>query len=121
MSPIAVVIVDDEPLARQKLRRLFEADRGFEVVGEAGDGEGALRVLAATRPTLVCLDIRLPGLSGLDVLRKAEPRPPAVIFTTAFDQYAVSAFEIAFSRPSNARGCGSLPPTASRRPSACAK
>jgi two-component system, LytTR family, response regulator len=95
MSAISVVIVDDEPLARQKLRRLFEADRGFEVVGEAGDGEGALRVLAATRPTLVCLDIRLPGLSGLDVLRKAEPRPPAVIFTTAFDQYAVSAFELA--------------------------
>jgi two-component system LytT family response regulator len=92
---ISVVIVDDEPLARQKLRRLFEADRGFEVVGEAGDGEGALRVLAAARPTLVCLDIRLPGLSGLDVLRKAEPRPPAVIFTTAFDQYAVSAFELA--------------------------
>jgi two-component system LytT family response regulator len=92
---ISVVIVDDEPLARQKLRRLFEADRGFEVVGEAGDGEGALRVLAAARPTLLCLDIRLPGLSGLDVLRKVEPRPPAVIFTTAFDQYAVSAFELA--------------------------
>ena len=95
MSAISVVIVDDEPLARQKLRRLFEADRGFEVVGEAGDGEGAIRVLAATKPTLVCLDIRLPGLSGLDVLRKAEPRPAAVIFTTAFDQYAVSAFELA--------------------------
>ena len=95
MSAISVVIVDDEPLARQKLRRLFEADSGFAVIGEAGDGEGALRVLAATRPILVCLDIRLPGLSGLDVLRKAEPRPPAVIFTTAFDQYAVSAFELA--------------------------
>ena len=95
MTAISVVIVDDEPLARQKLRRLFEADRGFAVVGEAGDGEGALRVLAAARPTLVCLDIRLPGLSGLDVLRKTEPRPPAVIFTTAFDQYAVSAFELA--------------------------
>ena len=73
---ISVVIVDDEPLARQKLRRLFEADRGFEVVGEAGDGEGALRVIAATRPTLVCLDIRLPGLSGLDVLRKLRERIP---------------------------------------------
>jgi two-component system, LytTR family, response regulator len=92
---IPVVIVDDEPLARQKLRRLFEGDPGFEVVGEAGDGEGAIRVITATRPTLVCLDIRLPGLSGLDVLRKIEPRPPAVIFTTAFDQYAISAFELA--------------------------
>jgi two-component system LytT family response regulator len=93
--PIRVVIVDDEPLARQKLRRLFEADPGFHVVGEAGDGEGALRVLATAKPTLVCLDIRMPGLSGLDVLRQADPRPPAVIFTTAYDQFAVSAFELA--------------------------
>ena len=96
MTPsISVVIVDDEPLARQKLRQLFEKDRGFEIVGEAGDGEGAIRVIAATRPALVCLDIRLPGLSGLDVLRQADPRPAAVIFTTAYDQYAVSAFELA--------------------------
>jgi len=94
-TPISVVIVDDEPLARQKLRRLFEADPGFHVVGEAGDGEGAIRVLAQMKPTLVCLDIRMPGLSGLDVLRQADPRPTAVIFTTAFDQYAVSAFELA--------------------------
>ena len=94
-SPIPVVIVDDEPLARQKLRRLFEADPGFQVVGEAGDGEGALRVIAAQRPALICLDIRMPGLSGLDVLRRIDPRPLAVIFTTAFDQYAVSAFELA--------------------------
>ena len=92
---ISVVIVDDEPLARQKLRRLFETAGGFEVTGEAGDGEGAIRVLAAARPALACLDIRLPGLSGLDVLRQADPRPAAVIFTTAFDQYAVSAFELA--------------------------
>jgi two-component system LytT family response regulator len=95
MSRISVVIVDDEPLARQKLQRLFEADRGFEIVGEAGDGECAVRVIAATRPLLVCLDIRLPGVSGLDVLRRADPRPAAVIFTTAYDQYAVSAFELA--------------------------
>ena len=92
---ISVVIVDDEPLARQKLRKLFETVEGFEVTGEAGDGEGAIRVIATTRPTLVCLDIRLPGLSGLDVLRQADPRPAAVIFTTAFDQYAVRAFELA--------------------------
>src|SRR5262245_38927975 len=92
---ISVVIVDDEPLARQKLRRLFEADARFQVVGEAGDGEGAIRVLAALKPALVCLDIRMPGLSGLDVLRQADPRPTAVIFTTAYDQFAVSAFELA--------------------------
>ena len=95
IDSLRVVIVDDEPLARQKLRRLFDADPAFHVVGEAGDGEGAIRVIATERPVLVCLDIRLPGLSGLDVLRQAEPRPTAVIFTTAFDQYAVSAFELA--------------------------
>ena len=94
-GPIPVVIVDDEPLARQKLRRLFETADGFAVAGEAGDGEGAIRVIAATRPALLCLDIRLPGLSGLDVLRLADPRPAAVIFTTAYDQYAISAFELA--------------------------
>jgi two-component system LytT family response regulator len=94
-AAMPVVIVDDEPLARQKLRRLFEGTDGFVVVGEAGDGEGAIRVIAAEKPALVCLDIRLPGLSGLDVLRRAEPRPAAVIFTTAFDQYAVTAFELA--------------------------
>ena len=93
--PISVVIVDDEPLARQKLRRLFEANPSFQVVGEAGDGEGALRVIGGARPALLCLDIRMPGLSGLDVLRQADPRPAAVIFTTAYDQYAVSAFELA--------------------------
>ena len=95
MTPISVVIVDDEPLARQKLRRLFDEDPEFQVVGEAGDGEGAMRVLAAAKPALVCLDIRMPGMSGLDVLRQADPRPLAVIFTTAYDQFAVSAFELA--------------------------
>jgi len=94
-APIAVVIVDDEPLARQKLRRLFEADRDFLVVGEAGDGDSAVRVLASMKPALVCLDIRMPGISGLDVLRQADPRPAAVIFTTAYDQFAVTAFELA--------------------------
>ena len=94
-APISVVIVDDEPLARQKLRRLFEADRDFLVAGEAGDGEGAVRVIAAAKPALLCLDIRMPGISGLDVLRQADPRPAAVIFTTAYDQFAVTAFELA--------------------------
>src|SRR5204862_4789728 len=94
-APIPVVTVDDEPLAREKLRRRFEADRGFAVVGEAGDGEGAVRVLTSAKPMLVCLDIKLPGISGLDVLRRVEPRPIAVIFTTAYDQFALSAFELA--------------------------
>ncbi len=93
-APIPVVIVEDEPLARHKLRLFFEAVPGFEVRGEAADGRTALRVIEATRPRLLCLDILLPGMSGLDVLRRARP-DAAVIFTTAFDRYAVSAFELA--------------------------
>lgn len=91
---ITVAIVDDEPLARQKLRFFFQTLRGFEVCGEAGDGRAALRLIEETRPRLLCLDIRLPGMSGLDVLRRARPGA-AVVFTTAFDRYAVTAFELA--------------------------
>ncbi len=91
---IPVAIIDDEPLARHKLRRLFEALPAFRVCGEAGDGPAAVRLIGEARPRLLCLDIQLPGMSGLDVLRRAQP-DAAVIFTTAFDRYAVSAFELA--------------------------
>jgi two-component system LytT family response regulator len=91
---LRVAIVDDEPLARQKLRFMLESAPDVQLVGEAGDGEAAVRMLAAAKPALVCLDIKLPGLSGLDVLRVAKWQPE-VIFTTAFDQFAVSAFELA--------------------------
>jgi two-component system LytT family response regulator len=94
MTRIPVAIVDDEPLARHKLRLFFEPLADFEICGEAGDGAAALRLIADQRPRLVCLDVRLPGMSGLDVLRRARP-DPAVIFTTAFDRYAVTAFELA--------------------------
>jgi two-component system LytT family response regulator len=95
MAAIPVAIVDDEPLARYKLRRLFEPLQEFRVCGEAGDGPAALTLIEQVRPRLLCLDIRLPGLmSGLDVLRRARPNA-AVIFTTAYDKYAVSAFELA--------------------------
>lgn len=92
--PITVAIVEDEPLARLKLRRFFADLPDFEVVGEAGDARAAVRLLETERPRLVCLDIRLPDRSGLDVLRAAPPGA-AVIFTTAFDRYAVAAFELA--------------------------
>jgi two-component system LytT family response regulator len=93
-APIPVAIVDDEPLARHKLRGFLDALPEFRICGEAGDGETAVRLIAETRPRLLCLDIRLPGVSGLDVLRRARP-DAAVIFTTAFDRYAVTAFELA--------------------------
>ena len=90
-----VAIVDDEPLARERLRRLLAEFPGYEVVGEAGDGEQALVLIRQQNPDLVLLDIRMPGLDGLQVARQLaeEKRPPAVIFTTAFSEHALSAFD----------------------------
>src|SRR6185503_13627008 len=93
-SVIPVGIVDDEPLARRKLRHFFEPLTDFQVCGEAGDGEAALRMIRDTRPHLLCLDVKLPGMSGLDMLRRTHTNM-AVIFTTAFDRYALSTFELA--------------------------
>lgn len=92
-----LVIVDDEPLARERLRRLVSELPDWEVVGEAGDGAGALARVRETRPDTVLLDIRMPGMDGLEVARQLaeEPVPPAVIFITAFDQHALSAFDAA--------------------------
>ncbi|MBI3171300.1 MAG: response regulator transcription factor, partial [Hydrocarboniphaga effusa] len=90
-----VVIVDDEPLARERLRRLLAEFPGYEVVGEAGDGERALAVIREQQPDLVLLDIRMPGADGLQVARQlaGDKTPPAVIFTTAFAEHALSAFD----------------------------
>jgi two-component system response regulator AlgR len=92
---VNVVIVDDEPLARERLRRLLAEFPGYEVVGEAGDGDAALALIREKQPDLVLLDIRMPGTDGLQVARQiAEDKtPPAVIFTTAFAEHALSAFD----------------------------
>jgi two-component system response regulator AlgR len=92
-----VVIVDDEPLARERLRRLVGEFPGYEVVGEAGDGETALDVIDDEQPDIVFLDIRMGGMDGLQVARQltdVDP-PPAVIFTTAYAEHALSAFDAA--------------------------
>ncbi|HWU68953.1 MAG TPA: LytTR family DNA-binding domain-containing protein [Stenotrophobium sp.] len=90
-----VVIVDDEPLARDRMRRLLAEFPGYEVVGEAADGEAALDVIDDEEPDLVLLDIRMGGMDGLQVARQlAELElPPAVIFTTAYSEHALSAFD----------------------------
>lgn len=92
-----LVIVDDEPLARERLRRLVSEFPGYEVAAEAGDGESALARIRETRPDTVLLDIRMPGTDGLEVARRLadEPVPPAVIFVTAYDEHALSAFDAA--------------------------
>ena len=90
-----ILIVDDEAPARMRLRALLGERAGGEVIGEAANGEEALRLAAALAPDVVLLDVRMPGMNGLEVARHLAllPRPPAVIFTTAYDAYAVEAFE----------------------------
>ena len=97
MKPLRVVIVDDEPLARRRLIRLLKDAPDVSVVGEYGDGESAITALQDVQPDVLLLDVRLPGLDGLavfDAVTTARPPGrPAVIFVTAYDKYAVSAFE----------------------------
>lgn len=92
-----VVIADDEPLARERLRSLLDEQPGVEVVAEAENGEQALHACAELLPDLVLLDIAMPGLDGLEAARHLatfDPRP-AVVFCTAYDAHALSAFEAA--------------------------
>jgi two-component system LytT family response regulator len=89
---LRVVLVDDEPLARARARRLLAEVGGTEVVGEAGSVAEASRVIDSVRPDLVLLDVQMPGEDGFALLARLDPRP-AVVFVTAYDQYAVQAFE----------------------------
>lgn len=93
-ATIRTLLVDDEQPARERLRRLLEAERRIEVVGEAEDGPEALEQIGVLEPDLVFLDIQMPGCDGLEVVASL-PRPrPKIIFCTAFDEYAVDAFEL---------------------------
>jgi len=92
---IRTLIVDDEPLARQRLRRLLEADPDITLLGESGDGQQALADLRNLRPDLVFLDVQMPVLDGFGVLQAlAGSSLPVVIFVTAHDRYALKAFEV---------------------------
>ena len=90
-----ILIVDDEAPARERLRALVEGGPLGEVVGEAANGEEALRLAGGLTPDVVLLDVRMPGMNGLEVARHMAllPAPPAIVFTTAYDAYAVEAFE----------------------------
>jgi two-component system LytT family response regulator len=89
-----VLIVEDEPLARERIRTLLEAERDIEVVGEAADGRSAVAAIRAEKPDLVFLDVNMPELNGFEVIDTvgAEAMPP-IVFVTAYDQYAVQAFD----------------------------
>jgi two-component system response regulator AlgR len=95
-SPIRTLVVDDEPLAIERLQILCAREPHIDLVGTASDGEAALRLIDALEPEMVLLDIAMPGLDGIGVARAIEKldRKPAIIFCTAFDQYAVTAFDL---------------------------
>jgi two-component system, LytTR family, response regulator len=93
-ATVQTVIVDDEPLARANLRILLRSHPEFEIVGEYGQGLEALAEIRRTKPDLVFLDVQMPECDGFDVVEMLGPDvPPAVIFVTAYDQYALRAFE----------------------------
>jgi two-component system LytT family response regulator len=94
-DPIRVLIVDDEPLAREGLRKLCERDPEIEVVGECADGRAAVAAIEQIEPDLLLLDIQMPNMDGFEVLGAVGPdRMPQVIFVTAYDQFALRAFDV---------------------------
>lgn len=90
-----VLIVDDEHLARQRLRKLLSATPEYQIIGEAETGEDALRKTQVSHPDVVLMDIRMPGMDGIEAARYINrmANPPAIIFTTAFSDHALNAFE----------------------------
>ncbi len=95
-SRIRVLVVDDEPLARKKIRDLVHGDPEIEVIGECVNGAEAVAAVREMAPDLLLLDVQMPELGGFEALEalRGESRLPAVIFVTAYDQYAVRAFEV---------------------------
>ncbi len=94
-GPMKILIVDDEKPARDRLRQLIGDFDEHEVVGEAGNGEEAVRLAAETNPDVVLLDIRMPGVDGIQAAHHLNrlDSPPAIVFATAYDEYAIDAFE----------------------------
>jgi len=94
--PLRVVVVDDEPLARTGMRDLLARDPELEVVAQCADGREAVRAIGALRPDLVLLDVQMPEMDGFEVLREiGAERMPLVVFVTAYDRFALRAFDVA--------------------------
>ena len=96
LPPIRVLIVDDEALGRLRVHDLLRGENGVEVIGEAADGDAAVKAIRELRPDLVFLDVQMPKKSGLDVVKAiGAEQMPMTIFVTAFDRYALEAFDVA--------------------------
>jgi len=92
---LRALVVDDEPIARRRLRTLLKAEPAIEVIGECENGEEAVTSVRKLDPDLVFLDVQMPGLDGFEVIEALGPTAcPAVIFVTAYDRYALDAFEV---------------------------
>ena len=92
---VRTLVVDDEAPARRRIRRLLADEPGVTVVGECGDGESAVTMIAAERPDLVFLDVQMPERDGFEVVTAIPPASlPAILFVTAYDRYALRAFEV---------------------------
>lgn len=92
---VRALVVDDEPLARERIRRLLENEENVDIVAECGDGRQALEAIVSQRPDLLFLDVQMPEMDGFALLRAIGAEAmPVTIFTTAHDQYAVQAFEV---------------------------
>jgi two-component system LytT family response regulator len=93
-GPIRTIIVDDEPLARRGLELRLRAFKDFEIVAQCANGREAVEAVAAQSPDLMFLDIEMPGIDGFEVLRRVpQTSMPMVVFVTAFDRYAIDAFD----------------------------
>lgn len=88
------LVVDDEELARNRLRKLLSACGDVTIVGEASDGEEAMQEIARLQPQVVFLDIKMPGADGIEIARSLRSPRPKIVFCTAYDEYAVEAFEV---------------------------